>query len=51
MLDYGSPKMARFFDEMQSVIPFDQLAESLRDVFADGRVPAGAISCWSAVRW
>src|SRR5688500_16926599 len=43
MLDYGSPKMARFFDEMQPVIPFDQLAESLRDVLADGRGPAGAL--------
>jgi IS5 family transposase len=43
MLDYGSPKMAAFFAEMQSVVPFDELAASLRDVFADGRVPAGTL--------
>lgn len=42
MLDYGSPKMARFFAEMQSVVPFDELAAPLRSLYADGRVDAGA---------
>ena len=41
MLDYGSPRMARFFAEMQSVIPFDELAEPLRALYADGRVDVG----------
>ena len=38
MLEYGSPKMARFFAEMAAVIPFDQLAAPLRALYADGRV-------------
>lgn len=41
MLDYGSPRMAKFFAEMQSVIPFDELAAPLRALYADGRVEAG----------
>ena len=38
MLDYGSPRMARFFAEMQSVIPFEELAAPLRALYADGSV-------------
>ena len=42
MLDYGSPKMAKFFAEMSSVIPFDELAAPLRVLYAGGRVDADA---------
>ena len=38
VLDYGSPRMAKFFAEMQSVIPFDELAAPLRALYAEGRV-------------
>jgi IS5 family transposase len=55
MLDYGSPKMARFFAEMDSVIPFDELAAPLRALYADGRVdvesPASVNKCAGRPHW
>jgi transposase, IS5 family len=35
MLDYGSGKMARFFAQMDAVIPWEQLAGAIADVFDD----------------
>ena len=35
MLDYGSPKMARFFAQMDAVIPWAELASVIADVFDD----------------
>jgi IS5 family transposase len=55
MLDYGSPKMARFFAEMDSVIPFDEFAAPLRALYADGRVdvesPASVNKCAGRPHW
>src|SRR5437773_7215755 len=33
MLDYGSPKMTRFFAQMDAVIPWEQLAGTIADVY------------------
>src|SRR5688500_2564342 len=35
MLDYGSPRMAAFFAEMDAVVPWADLAASIADVFDD----------------
>src|SRR5688500_1233431 len=37
MLDYGSPRMAAFFDQMDAVVPWHELAASIADVFDDSR--------------
>jgi IS5 family transposase len=35
MLDYGSPRMAAFFAEMEAVVPWGELAARIADVFDD----------------
>ena len=49
MLDYGSPRMAAFFDQMDSVIPWDELAASIAEVFDDAEPTKGGRPHWPLV--
>lgn len=49
MLDYGSRRMAAFFSQMNAVIPFDQLAASIFDVFDDSKPSQGGRPHWPVV--
>jgi IS5 family transposase len=49
MLDYGSPRMARFFAEMDGVIPWGELAASVADVFDDAEPGRGGRPHWPLV--
>jgi transposase, IS5 family len=49
MLDYGSPKMAEFFAQMNAVIPFDELAAAIGDVFDDSASGKGGRPHWPLV--
>jgi IS5 family transposase len=49
MLDYGSPKMAAFFDQMDAVIPWHELAGSIADVFDDSDPSKGGRPHWPLV--
>jgi IS5 family transposase len=49
MVDYGSPKMGEFFTQMNAVIPFDELAATIGDVFDDSRNARGGRPHWPVV--
>jgi IS5 family transposase len=49
MLDYGSPKMAQFFAQMNAVIPFEELAAAIGDVFDDSQGERGGRPHWPVV--
>lgn len=44
----GGPRATAFFDRCQQEIPFEQLAESVRDIFNDNN-PAGGAPHWPVV--
>lgn len=49
MLDYGSPRMGEFFTQMNAVIPFDELAKAIGDVFDDSHGERGGRPHWPVV--
>src|ERR1043165_5873442 len=49
MLDYGSRKMARFFAQMDAVIPWERLAGTIADVFDDSEPDKGGRPHWPLV--
>ena len=49
MLDYGSPRMAAFFTEMDAVVPWADLAASIADVFDDADPGRGGRPHWPLV--
>ena len=49
MLDYGSPRMAEFFAQMNAVVPFDELAAAIGDVFDDSAPGKGGRPHWPLV--
>jgi IS5 family transposase len=49
MLDYGSPRMAAFFAEMDAVVPWADLAASIADVFDDSDSDKGGRPHWPLV--
>src|SRR5688500_13160589 len=46
MLDFGSPKMAQFFAQMNAVIPFEDLAAAIANVFDDATPGRGGRPHW-----
>jgi IS5 family transposase len=46
MLDYGSPRMTAFFTQMDAVIPWEELAASIADVFDDAEPSKGGRPHW-----
>jgi transposase, IS5 family len=46
MLDYGSPKMAQFFAQMDAVIPWAGLAAAIGDVYDDSDPARGGRPHW-----
>jgi transposase, IS5 family len=49
MLDYGSPKMVQFFAQMDAVIPWQDLADAIADVYDDSEPAKGGGPHWPLV--
>ena len=49
MLDYGSPRMAAFFTQMDAVVPWADLAACIADVFDDSEPEQGGRPHWPLV--
>jgi transposase, IS5 family len=49
VLDYGSPKMAKFFGEMDAVIPWGELAAAIEDMYDDSDPSKGGRPYWPLV--